>query len=59
MMKRRRFVEAVSGSLLTLSGGAIAQPRKAPRIGCGCSSAGLEPPARCSLLKEGIRRRQT
>jgi len=32
-MKRRQFVEAVSGSLLTLSGGAIAQPRKTPRIG--------------------------
>jgi len=32
-MKRRQFVEAVSGSLLTLSGAAIAQPRKTPRIG--------------------------
>jgi putative ABC transport system substrate-binding protein len=33
MMKRRQFVEAVSGSLLALSGGAIAQARKTPRIG--------------------------
>ena len=33
MLKRRRFIEAVSSSLLALSDGAIAQARRTPRVG--------------------------
>jgi len=33
MLKRRRFIEAVSGALLALSDGAIAQARRTPRVG--------------------------
>jgi ABC-type uncharacterized transport system substrate-binding protein len=33
MLKRRRFIEAVSSSLLALSACAIAQARRTPRVG--------------------------